>query len=163
MANIITSCRILCSLAMLCFPAFSPAFFALYFGAGLTDMIDGAVARKTNTVSAFGSGLDTVADMVFAVACFIKLLPHLTVSLWLWIWIGAIAVIKVINIIAGWIMHRQFVAEHTVINKITGMIVFMLPLTLPFIDLNDSGIVVCVIATFAALQEGYLIGTKSIR
>ncbi len=76
---------------------------------------------------------------------------------------GAIAVIKVINIIAGWIMHRQFIAEHTVINKITGMILFMLPLTLPFIDLNDSGIVVCVIATFAALQEGYLIGTKSIR
>ena len=162
MANIITSCRILCSLVMLFFPTFSPAFFVLYFLAGFTDMIDGAVARKTNTVSEFGSRLDTIADIVFAVICLIKLLPNLTISILLWIWIGAIAVIKVINIIAGFIAQRKFIAAHTIINKITGVILFILPLTLPLIDLNYSGIVICVIATFAALHEGYLIRTKSI-
>ena len=157
MANIITSSRILCSIALLFFPAFSPAFYVLYCLAGFTDMIDGTVARKTNTVSEFGSMLDTVADIVFAGICLIKLLPCLTISLWLWIWIGAIAGIKAINIIVGLIVQKKFVAEHTVINKITGAILFILPLTLPLIDINYSGSVVCVIAAFAALHEGYLI------
>lgn len=42
MANIITGLRIICSVALLFFPAFSPAFYALYIAAGLSDMIDGA-------------------------------------------------------------------------------------------------------------------------
>lgn len=62
MANFITSLRIICSIALLFCLALSPAFYALYIVAGFTDMIDGAVARKTNTVSEFGSRLDTVAD-----------------------------------------------------------------------------------------------------
>ena len=65
MANIITFVRILCSIAILFCPVFSVAFYSLYITAGLTDMIDGWVARKTNTVSEFGAKLDTVADFVF--------------------------------------------------------------------------------------------------
>ena len=161
MANIITSCRILCSIVLLFFPTFSPAFYVLYCLAGFTDMIDGAVARKTDTVSEFGSSLDTIADTVLAAICLIKLLPNLTIPIWLWIWIGTIAGIKVTNIIVGFIVQKKFVAEHTIINKITGAVLFILPLTLPLIDLNYSGIVICVIATFAALHEGHLIMTKN--
>lgn len=58
MANFITGFLILCSILMLFFPALSPAFYALYLSAGITDMIDGTVARKTNTVTEFGSKLD---------------------------------------------------------------------------------------------------------
>ena len=65
MANILTSCRILCSIVLLYFPTFSPWFYALYIVSGFTDMIDGTVARKTNTVSEFGTKLDTVADFIF--------------------------------------------------------------------------------------------------
>lgn len=54
-------------------------------------MIDGTVARKTNTVSEFGSRLDTVADFIFVVVCLIKLLPILDVPVWLCIWTGVIA------------------------------------------------------------------------
>ena len=75
MANIITGIRIVLSVLLLFFPAFSPAFFVLYIAAGASDMIDGAVARKTGTVSEFGSRLDTAADIVFAAVCLIKLLP----------------------------------------------------------------------------------------
>lgn len=62
MANFITSLRIICSIALLFCPALSQVFYVLYIIAGVTDMIDGTVARKTNTVSEFGSRLDTVAD-----------------------------------------------------------------------------------------------------
>ncbi len=47
----------------------------MYIIAGIADMADGAVARRTGTVSEFGSRLDTAADTVFAAVCLIKLLP----------------------------------------------------------------------------------------
>lgn len=106
MANIITSCRILFSAVLLFFPAFSPVFYVLYCLDGFTDMIDGAVARKTNTVSDFGSKLDTIADIVFVAVCLIKVLPTLTISVWLWIWIGVIAGIKVCNVVSGFIVQK---------------------------------------------------------
>ena len=98
MANIITGSRIAGSILLLCFPVLSPGFYTLYLLCGFTDMIDGAIARKTNTVSEFGSKLDTVADFGFVVTCLFKLLPVLQIPGWLWIWIAVIAMIKVANI-----------------------------------------------------------------
>lgn len=161
MANIITSVRIVCSVALLFFPAFSPAFYALYITAGISDMTDGAVARKTGTVSKFGSKLDTVADFIMVICCLIKLFPVMQIPVWLIIWIIVIAVIKVINIISGYVVRKEFVAVHSVMNKVTGILLFALPLTLTFIDLKYSGAVICAAATFAAIQEGHLIRTKT--
>ena len=96
-------------------PAFSPAFYALYIAAGASDMIDGAVARKTGTVSEFGSRLDTAADIVFVAVCLIKLLPVLHAPTWLIIWMIVIAVIKVINLICGYVARKEIVACHTVL------------------------------------------------
>lgn len=140
---------------------FLPDFFVLYLVAGFTDMIDGTVARMTNSVSEFGSRLDTAADTVFVVICMIKLLPVLEIPLWLSIWIGVIAVIKVINIISGYIIQKKFAAKHTVLNKVTGAALFILPLTLSMIDLKYSGSFVCAIALFAAVEEGHLIRTEN--
>lgn len=159
-ANIITGFRIIFSIALLFFPPFSSAFYVLYTAAGLTDMIDGTVAGKTNTVSDFGAKLDAIADLVFVAACLIKLLPVLTIPVWLWIWIGGIALIKVINIISGYVMQKKWIAPHTVMNKITGALCFLLPFTLSFIDLKYSAIIVCAVATFAAIQEGHFIRTE---
>lgn len=160
MANIITGCRILCSIFLLFVPAFSPIFYILYLVAGFTDMIDGTIARKTNTDSEFGSRLDTIADITLVVVCMIKLLPILTIPTWLCIWIGVIAIIKVFNIISGYILQKKFAAVHTILNKITGAILFILPLTLSIVDLKYSGGFICTLATLAALQEGYLIRTE---
>ncbi|MBQ6440264.1 MAG: CDP-alcohol phosphatidyltransferase family protein [Mogibacterium sp.] len=72
MANIITGIRIVISVMLLFCPALSPVFLIFYIIAGIADMADGAVARKTGTVSEFGSKLDTVADAVFVAVCLIK-------------------------------------------------------------------------------------------
>ena len=74
-ANIITGFRIPVSIALLFCPVFSPAFYILYTAAGLSDMIDGTIARRTNAASEFGAGLDTLADAVFVVVCLLKLFP----------------------------------------------------------------------------------------
>ena len=112
MANIITGIRIVCSIALLFFPVFSPMFYALYIAAGISDMVDGTIARKTGTVSEFGSKLDTAADFVLVVVCLIKLIPVLHIPTWLFIWITIVALIKMINIISGYVMYKEFVAVH---------------------------------------------------
>ena len=161
-ANIITGSRIVFSIAILFIPPLSPLFYVLYGAAGLTDMIDGTVARKTNTVSAFGAKLDTIADFIFVAVCLIKLLLVLDIPVWLWIWIAAIALIKVINMISGYVTQKKWIAPHTIMNKVTGALCFLLPLTLSFIDLKYSAIVVCAAATFAAIQEGHYIRTGRV-
>ena len=120
-------------------------------------MIDGTVARKTGAVSNFGAKLDTVSDFVFMAVCVVKLFPKINISVWLWIWIAIIAIVKVINIVMGFIRRKKLVALHTFLNKITGLLLFLLPLTLQFIVPTYSFAVVCTIATIAAIQEGYYI------
>ena len=159
MANSITGIRIACSIVLLFCPALSPAFYTFYIIAGVSDMIDGTVARKTGTVSEFGSQLDTVADFVLEIVCLIKLLPVLYMPTWLIIWIIVIAVIKAINLLSGYVLREEIVVLHTVMNRVTGILLFALPLTLSYIDLNCSGAIVSAVATFAAIQEGYLIRT----
>ena len=159
MANIVTICRIVCSMLMLFSPAFSFWFYILYLFCGFTDMVDGTIARKTNTASEFGAILDTVADFIFVGICLAKLLPVMHIPNWLWIWIAVIVSIKTSNIVSGFICMKRFVAEHTLMNKVTGLFLFLLPLTLFFIELKHSAIVVCSIATFSAIQEGHYIRT----
>lgn len=64
------------------FPAFSSGFYAMYLAGGITDMIDGAVARKTNSVSSFGSRLDSLADLVFMTSALAKILPAIDIPKW---------------------------------------------------------------------------------
>ena len=162
-ANIVTGSRIIFSIAILFTTPLSTIFYVLYGAAGLTDMIDGTVARKTNSAGAFGAKLDTIADFIFVAVCLFKLLPVLDIPVWLWIWIAVIALIKIINIISGAIKLKRMIALHTVMNKITGALCFILPFTLPLINLKYSAIVVCAAATFAALQEGYFIITERVK
>ena len=56
MANIITGIRIVISVFLLFCPVFSPAFYALYIAAGVTDMIDGAVVCVVATAAAIHEG-----------------------------------------------------------------------------------------------------------
>ena len=160
MANMLTGCRLLLSVLLLFLPVPSPGVWAVYAAAGLSDMLDGPIARRTRTASDFGARLDTLADTVFAVACMIRLLPVQDIPAWLWLWIGAIALIKVINLLSGLILQRKLVAKHTLLNKVTGLALFLLPLTLSFADLRYTGSLVCALATLAAVQEGHLIRTE---
>ena len=159
MANTITFFRMTASIVLLFCPVFSPAFYAFYIAAGLSDMLDGFVARKTDTVSKLGARLDTMADFVFVVVCLIKLLPVLHIPAWLYAWIGIIALIKVVNIISGFAVQKKLVAVHSVMNKAAGALLFLLPLTMPILSLKYSAIVVCAVVTFATIQEGHFIRT----
>lgn len=159
-ANIVTGCRVLGSILLLFFPAFSVAFYSIYILCGFSDMIDGTIARKTNSTSELGAKIDAAADLAFVIVSLMKILPAIHLPQWLWIWGCVIAIIKIGNIIWGYVLKRQFISLHTVMNKITGLLLFLLPLTLSFAQLQYSAIAVCSIATFAAIQEEFYIAAN---
>lgn len=159
MANIITACRIVCSAVLLFLPALSPAFYTVYLIGGFTDMIDGTIARKMGTESAFGAKLDSVADFSFIIVCLLKILPVVELPRWLWIWILLIALIKISSVVSGFVRWGKLIGEHTILNKAMGFLLFVLPFTLKVIPMEWSGGFLCIMATVAALQEGYYIRT----
>ena len=118
-------------------------------------MVDGTIARKTKSVSELGARLDTVADSVFVAVCFVKILPLMQLPTWLWTWIVIIAIIKIGNVVWGLISNKKLVSIHTILNKVTGFILFLLPLTFRFIEPIYSSVVVCFMATLSAINEVY--------
>lgn len=155
--NVLTSSRILCSILLIRFPAFSVPFYFLYLFCGLSDMADGILARLTHSTSTIGAKLDSVADLVFTATVFIKLCCKIHISLWIWCWIILIAVIKIINMISGLVLQGTIVFEHTRLNKITGFLLFLFPLLLPVANHNIAASIVCTSAFISAIQEWYCI------
>ena len=154
-ANIITGSRIIFSLPLVFIPLSSAWFYVFYLFCGLTDMIDGAIARKTGAVSKFGARLDTVADFVFMFVCSIKILPLMHIPVWLWVWIIIVALIKIFNIALVFIRKKKLISIHSVLNKTTGFTLFIMPLSLTFIKTTYGVATVCVLATIAVMQEVY--------
>lgn len=159
-ANILTLSRIIGSLILIWTKTFSLLFYSCYVFCGLTDMIDGTVARKTHSVSEFGKRLDSIADFIFICVCLIKILPAVNLHLYVWIWIGIITLIKMVNLFLGLTGRRKEVFLHSAANKITGFLLFLLPFTMPIVPLQYAAIPVCIVATFAAVQEGILLKRK---
>ncbi|MBP3627015.1 MAG: CDP-alcohol phosphatidyltransferase family protein, partial [Clostridia bacterium] len=114
---------------LLFIPITSVWFYILYLFCGLTDMIDGAIARKTGSVSKFGARLDTASDFVFMFVCVVKMLPIIPMPVWLWVWITLIALIKIFNITLVFIRKKKLISIHSVLNKITGFALFFFPLS----------------------------------
>ena len=156
-ANIITSSRIVFSLPLLFVPLSSAWFYILYLFCGFTDMIDGAIARKTGSISKFGARLDTASDFIFMFVCVVKILPLMHIPIWLWVWVTLIALIKIFNITVVFIRKKKLIAIHSVLNKITGFALFLLPLPLAFVPTTYSFATICVLATIAAMQEVHII------
>ena len=158
--NAISALRFFGAVCLLFFGVESCAFWVIYFVCGLSDMADGYLARKLGCESKTGALLDSLADLVFAVCCCFKLIPALAFPRWLWIWGGVIVATKVINQISALVMFKKFVFPHTIANKVTGVLLFVgVPLTV-FLESIVPIVVIAVVATFAAVQEGHFIRTK---
>lgn len=124
-ANLITALRIIAAIVMLFTIPLSAPFFVLYAVGGLSDMIDGTVARKCGSAGDFGARLDSIADLLFCTVALIQLWRMFPAFVW---WAaGAIAAIKITAAVVGLARFRRLCFPHTLLNKITGAAVFLLP------------------------------------
>lgn len=157
MANAITASRMLAALALLFVEVASPAFWGLYAWCGISDMVDGAVARKLGEQSEFGAKLDSAADLIFVAVCLVRVTPALQMPAWLIAWIAVIALCKIAGYASGLAVHGKVVALHTAANKMAGLLVFA---SVPIMLFTGSVLVAvsaCAVATYAAIQEGFFI------
>ena len=156
--NIITLLRIAGSMGLLFCDVMGVAIWIIYGLCGISDIVDGWLARKLKCVTKKGALLDSLADICFVVCCAWKLLPILELPQWLWLWAGVIVAIKVVNQISALVMYGRFQFPHTLANKATGFLLFI---TVPMTFWSIIPIaIVAAIATFAAMQEGHLIRRK---
>lgn len=156
-ANAVTVSRIAASLALVTCAPSSAVFWILYGWCGISDMLDGPIARKTRSVRAAGARLDSASDLVFVIACAAKLLPVLRCETWLIVWVAAIALCKAFNLISNITVCGSAAYPHIYANKAAGLTVFATIPLLFFTEQPPVAIPACIVATVAAIQECRLI------
>ena len=144
---------------LLCSPT-RAAFWVIYGLCGISDMVDGYLARRLHAESKAGAVLDSVADLCFVACSAIKLLPVLQIPSWLWIWAGVIVLIKLVNQVSALAAYKRLCFPHTGANKLTGLLLF-LSVPMAFWAIFPIALVAG-FATFAAIQEGHFIITRKI-
>ena len=153
--NIITIFRFVGAASLLLFNPAGAVFWIIYGLCGMSDIIDGYLARKLHVESKTGAVLDSVADICFIACCAIQLVPIIQIPTWLWIWAGVIVLIKLVNQVSALIVFKGFCFPHTMANKLTGFLLF---LSVPTVFWSIVPIAfVAGVATFAAIQEGHFI------
>lgn len=151
--NIVSASRGLAAIGLLITSTFSAPFWIIYAWCGISDMIDGPLARRLGAESRTGAILDSAADLIFVAAAAIKVLPVLSIPRWIWTWIAIIALIRVSNIILGYVQHKRLVMLHTGTNKLTGLLLFLLPAAIQASDHTICVAAICIVATISSVQE----------
>ena len=151
--NLISVLRMVCSVALLFTGGLSPAFYSLYVVCGVSDALDGYIARRTNTVSRLGAALDSVADVLFFGSIVIVFLPLLTPSVWVLVWLGGIALLRIVSLGIGWYKYHMLAFLHTYANKAAGFVIFLAPVIYALVGLSVTAIIVCVPAMVSAIEE----------
>ncbi|MDD3394689.1 MAG: CDP-alcohol phosphatidyltransferase family protein [Anaerotignum sp.] len=151
--NVITIARMVGSILLLWVEPFSRPFFALYLCCGISDALDGYIARKFQLSSALGATLDSLADCFFVFITLYVLLPVVAFPRWVLFWIGEIFLIKGCTFLIGMLRYRALAFLHTYLNKITGAILFGFPVLYYFGGIEATSAMLCGIATLAAVEE----------
>jgi len=155
-ANIITVIRILLSILLLFFFNNTLVFIIIYLICGISDVVDGIVARKTNTVSTLGAKLDSIADFL--------MFGMITIFLIIWgeelkkflLFIIIIVIVRLVNLFIAAIKYHSFIMLHTWGNKITGLLIFIAPAFFVITHHTEIILFVCTVAMLSALEEGML-------
>lgn len=153
--NCITAVRIAGTLLLLFLETFSGAFYIVYTVCGISDVLDGWIARSTNSSSELGSKLDSIADILFYAVSIIKMLPVLwrTLPVWIWYFVGGTLLVRAAAYIVAAVKFRRFASMHTNLNKVTSGGVFLLPYSLLTPYSAVYCMIVVAIAALASVQE----------
>ena len=158
--DLLSMSRIVLCLPLLMLDAMTIPFWTLYLIAGITDILDGFLARRWGVESKYGARLDSLADFVFVLAVGYKLFLWLKLPVMLWIMIGLITLIKVINAISSFVVKHRIDFLHTKANKLTGFLLFIGMMAIGQSYFVPVAWAIACIALFAAIQEGHFIRSK---
>ncbi len=154
--NALTALRLVGGIALIFLPLPSTAFYIVYCICGLTDLLDGFLARRLGTASAFGAKLDSVSDLTFYCVSLIRMMPWLRKRLpgWIWYLVALVLAVRIASyLVAAFRLHR-FAAVHTLANKATGAMVFGVgPVLLVPALLTPYCLALAAVAAFSSAEE----------
>lgn len=151
--NLLSISRIIFSIILFFIKPLSIAFFIIYIICGFSDVMDGFIARSMGTQSRVGEKVDSLADLVMVAVLLIVLYPIVNPVAKILIWVILIGLIRLLSAIIALIKYKTFAMLHTYGNKITGLLLFIFPLLLPFINTNTLMYIICSVATITAVEE----------
>lgn len=156
--------RLLGTICILFIAPLKLLYFAVYTATGITDLLDGFIARRMNLTSAFGARLDSIADLCFYTISIIKLMPILIKILpsFIWIIISVILIARIASYIIAAIKFRRFASHHTWLNKVTGVFVFAIPYFLVTPFAVAFCFLVCFIGILSTAEDLYIHITSSV-
>lgn len=153
--NMLSILRIILSILLIPFLTVHIAFIIIYILIGITDILDGFIARRFKCESDFGAKLDSIGDFVFyiiLVFLFLKLyLPILKADHV--IVLTEIVFLRFFNLFITKLKYKKVVFIHTIANKVSGVIVYFIPLIFLFIQNNFVIWIILIVVLIAALEE----------
>lgn len=157
MANKITFLRILLVLSLLFLVNEQITFFVIYGISGLTDIIDGYIARKLHQESLLGAKLDSIADVLLSGIIFYYMIQYLDqIYPIFYILFIIVLICKLIIIVLNYIKFHQWFIRHTISNKFSGILLFFIPFTVFFQVLN-SYLWILFVISFVTIIDEFLI------
>ena len=165
--NILSFSRIPLSLAMLFLTGHPAAFLIVYAVAGLTDVLDGFLARRMGWETAFGAKLDGFADIAFMLAMLgvvfgemrgvLRFKPYLIAG------VAVVAALKLVNLCFTKRKFNQWSTMHTLANKYTAVPFYcIVPYCVWFQTAPNALIMMFLATVFAANLEETWILARSI-
>jgi len=155
--NLITTCRIIGAIFLLFVEPMSAVFFAIYIMCIVSDIIDGPIARKTNSATNFGALYDSIADIAFIAAVLFVFLPLLpsdpAFGLWIFYLVGVVVVTRLLTWAIGFAKYRTLTLLHTYANKGAGLIMASFPIFWALIGLTPAFLIVFAAAFLSAFEE----------
>lgn len=141
---------------------YTQAFAILFLFAGITDFLDGFLARRLNQESSFGNSFDSVADRIF----YVSLIP------WFFLFekefllyrlkeVIVFASVIIIFQIFNLCLNKKFVFRHTYLAKFSAIITYILLLFSIFYGLNDFIFYTIITAVIFSNLEEFLLNLKN--
>ncbi len=153
LANYISISRIILVLIIAFLEPCSFLFYLIYTVSGISDIMDGFIARKTNSTSKLGEKLDSAADFIMVAVLVPVFYTILNPGTFILLWVIVIGIIRVMSLLIVWVNYKTFGMLHTYGNKITGLILFLIPLLLIVVPQETLMYLVCSLASVSALEE----------
>ena len=153
--NCISAVRILGTASLLFIEPLSDPFLIVYTLSGITDVLDGFIARKMKTTSELGAKLDSIADLLFYAVMLIRIFPVMWEVLpkKIWIAVGTMIVIRLFSYGTAAKKYHRFASQHTYLNKASGLSVFFVPYAITGAAAAPYCWTVCAVAMTATIEE----------
>lgn len=153
--NMLSVLRIILSVLLIPFMSGRIGFVFIYIAIGITDVLDGLIARKLGYESDFGAKLDSIADFVFysiLVFMFLKLHSSI-VEVTNQVALIVIIFIRLINMLLTKLKYKKVVFIHTLANKTSGVILYLMPMVFLFVQDGIVVSIILIIVFIAAIEE----------